>query len=353
MQAPYFYQFEDRMPPEMLCLSRCRALIWQMLAGLTTGLGIWYLHWRWTSSINIDALWFSIPVVVAETLCFAGSLLFFHDIWDEGDCKTESEPIDRRDLGLSETGQIIVDLFITTYDEPVDLLRPTLDAARQIVIPACVTMKIDLLDDGDRPEMRRLALDYDVTYHCRFDNRGYKAGNLRNALFSTHSDFVVICDADTRVLPQFLVNTLGYFRDPAVAWVQTPHWFYDLPPGQKWQGWLGARIGSSARFIAPFVEWLCGRSHVGADPYQSDPLMFFDVIQRRRNRNFASFCCGAGSIHRREAIFDNALRRQVEHVWNLAKNHPDKFRKPLLKRLIARCEMEPFRFHVSDVARQK
>ena len=98
----------------------------------------------------------------------------------------------------------------------------------------------------------------------------------------------MICDADTRLFPDFLLNTLGYFCDARVAWVQTPHWFYDIPePGGR----------------ASFRQWLSGR----ADPFQADPGLFFDIIQRRRNRNGASFCCGAGSLHRTEALFEAAL----------------------------------------------
>jgi len=62
---------------------------------------------------------------------------------------------------------------------------------------------------------------------------GFKAGNMRNAMEKTSGDFIVICDADTRIFPTFLVNNLGYFRDPKVAWVQTPQWFFDLPEGKN------------------------------------------------------------------------------------------------------------------------
>jgi hypothetical protein len=59
----------------------------------------------------------------------------------------------------------------------------------------------------------------------------------------TSGDFIVICDADTRLLPTILEHTLGYFRDPDVAWVQTPQWFYDIPEGVALPDWLDAASG--------------------------------------------------------------------------------------------------------------
>lgn len=53
-----------------------------------------------------------------------------------------------------------------------------------------------------------------ANYITRQSNIGYKAGNLRNGLEHTDGDFLIICDADTRVFPTLLSHTLGYFRDP-------------------------------------------------------------------------------------------------------------------------------------------
>ncbi len=348
MQTPYFHQFEDRLPPRSGIFSRRRAALWHVLAGIAVGLGVWYLHWRWTGSLNTDALWFSIPVAAAETLCFLGTLLFFHDIWDEDDTPPGAAPRTRADLGLADDGPIQVDIFITTCDEAPELVTPSLLAARAVSPPEGVKLSVHLLDDGDRPDFRALAGAHDARYHSRSDNRGFKAGNLRNALFASKGDIVVICDADTRVLPGILQNTLGYFRDPRVAWVQTPHWFYDIPPGRRWADWLEQRLHRRMRILAPFLIWLSGHDQVGRDPFMSDPALFFDVIQRRRNRNSASFCCGAGSIHRREALFDNALKRQAENLARLSTAAPGDRRHTAMRRLLPRMEMEPFRYHVSE-----
>jgi cellulose synthase (UDP-forming) len=76
----------------------------------------------------------------------------------------------------------------------------------------------------------------------------------------------------------------------------------------------------------------------------SDPTVFFDIIQRRRNRNGASFCCGAGSIHRREAIFDAALKRKAADAKHLSR----RYGAPQLQTAANSITLEPYRFHVSE-----
>jgi len=303
------------------------------MAGLTIGLGIWYLAWRWSASLNPDALWFAIPVALAETAAFLGTLLFFNDIWASGDAPRCPPPTSRDQAGLSGDGPISVDLLITTYDEDPELVRHSLRDAAKVDVPEHIRVTLHVLDDGDRPEMAQVANQEGAIYHRRACNRGYKAGNLRNALLQSGGDFVVICDADTRLFPSFLRHTLGYFRDPDIAWVQTPHWFYDIPEGRRRRGWLAQRVLRKL-----------GMTRTGADPFLSDPGLFFDVIQRRRNRNGASFCCGAASIHRREAVFQGALTR-----WHCDASRAATGRcAPGDATAHKMTEMTPFLYHVSE-----
>ncbi|WP_412555368.1 glycosyltransferase [Shimia sp. MIT1388] len=351
MSQPYFEAYSHRQPPVFAPLGAGRRRIWHFLAGATVAAGAVYLQWRWTASLNPEAWVFSVSVAVAETLFFVGTLLFYFDIWDEGArpvMPTETAKLHEEAAGTATT----VDVFVTTFDEPVELVRPSLSAATEVLVPKGVRVRLCLLDDGDRAEMALEAERRGISYFARRTNEGFKAGNLRHALLRTSGDFVVICDADTRLLPTFLQNTLGYFENPKVAWVQTPHWFYDLPEGETWESWLAQKlprwafawpktIGALLRGFARVATWITGRTRVGADPFMSDPSVFFDVIQRRRDRNGASFCCGAASIHRREAVFDAALRDKAQVV--LADKSPlsDKTR-------LAAHPLQPYRFHVSE-----
>ncbi|MEM1236789.1 MAG: cellulose synthase catalytic subunit [Pseudomonadota bacterium] len=333
--ADYFRAYEQVVPPELPAMSARRTVLWQLSAAFTLGLGVWYLFWRWTASLNLEAYGFSILVAGAETLMFLGTLLYFFDIWEEADSSERPPPRNPLDVGLRGEDHLLVDIFVATYDEDLAVLEATLTDACAVRVPVGWRCEIHLLDDGNRPLMAALAARFGVNYIARKDNRGYKAGNLRNALFQTDGEFIVICDADTRLFPDFLKNTLGYFRDPDVAWVQTPHWFYDVPQGEPW----GARFPSWAAPLARMLAFLSGTPRRGADPFLSGSMLFFDIIQRRRNRHGASFCCGAGSIHRREPLFEDALSR---HRADRAEANTSRAWHPTL------TPLQPFRFHVSE-----
>ena len=87
----------------------------------------------------------------------------------------------------------------------------------------------------------------------------------------TSGEFIVICDADTRVFPTFLEHTLGYFRDPDVAWVQTPQWFYDIPEGVPLSDRPGGSLyGRLGRTAGTRVERCSARCGSGEDPFWND-----------------------------------------------------------------------------------
>ncbi len=338
---PYFRAFDHVRPPATTYMSPFRHGLWHVLAGLTAGLALWYLHWRWTASLNPDAMVFSVSVAIAETMAFIGTVLSFHDIWREQDTPKAPPPGCRRDAHLEDDGNITVDLFITTFDESTDIVGPSITDAKALKLPAGVSLSIHVLDDGGRDCMRDLANRQQVNYLRRENNIGYKAGNLCSALMQTRGDFVLICDADTRVFPGFLMNTLGYFRDPKVAWVQTPQWFYDIPQGRDWMAVLSPVPGALRPYLVRIMGFITGEQKIGRDPFLSDPVIFFDIIQRRRNRNNASFCCGAGSIHRREAVFSNALHYKGQQVHKIKKRIGE-------KSVLHMVQLEPYKFHVSE-----
>ncbi|WP_281222348.1 glycosyltransferase family 2 protein [Photobacterium sanguinicancri] len=359
----YFKEFEHRKPPEPVPHSMSRELLYQYLATCNLTLGIWYLWWRWTYALNYEAMWFSLPLAFAESCAFIGSILFTFNLW-----KTKDEP--RREpphkiaecvSDSEEDRPISVDVFFPTYDEEPELVRLSILDAQKIRYPHDIEMKIFILDDGKRPAIAALAAEMGVEYLTREGNAGFKAGNLRNALEQTYGDFIVICDADTRPFPTILEHTLGYFRDPDVAWVQTPQWFFDLPEGERLPHWLGKKMGGFGRLVGRGVERLYGPVTLGEDPFVNDPQMFYDVIQRRRNWVNASFCCGAGSIHRREAVMEAALRAYSEQI---SKEHDEVERQirkltkektvdkdisnNLRQEILFDTEFTPYKFHVSE-----
>ena len=89
------------------------------LALIALAYGIYWLWWRWTQTLNPDAMFFSIVLVSAETWGWIGSALFLFHTWRISDREPTPAPRGRT-----------VDVFITTYDEPLEVLRRTAMGAR-------------------------------------------------------------------------------------------------------------------------------------------------------------------------------------------------------------------------------
>ncbi|MGB9739426.1 glycosyltransferase [Chloroflexus sp.] len=235
-------------------------------------LGAYYLLWRGTVSLNWHAWWFALALFGAELYSYIGSFLFGLTVFR---LKERGEP-PPAPPGLR------VDVYITCYNEPVELVRKTVRAAIAIRYPH----QTYLLDDGNSPAMRAMAAEEGCGYIIRspvwqgFD-RHAKAGNLINALEHTTGDFILILDADQVPLPTILDCTLGYFTDPLVALVQTPQYFINVPPG---------------------------------DPFGSQAPLFYGPIQQGKDGWNAAFFCGSNAVLRREALARTGIRFFVRDV---------------------------------------
>lgn len=356
----YFDKFEHRKPPEPLAYSPLIELTWQFIAVIALILGGNYIRWRWEESINYDALWFSIPLILAESLSYIGLILFTFNLWKTRDVPQQAPPhiIDECVEDQEKIGRPIkVDIFITTYNENEELVRLSICDAKNVTYPYPIDILIHVLDDGNRSLMKKISMEEGVNYITRSNNIGFKAGNMRNAMEQTSGDFILICDADTRLFPTILKNTLGYFRDTDMAWVQTPQWFYDIPEGVSLPLWLKQRYGKVGSWIGDTVEKLIGSVKIGEDPFVNNPKLFYDVILRRRNWANAAFCCGAGSIHRREAVMQAALRSfslSIEQKVNKYANQISDlelrkdFSDAMRTQVILEQELTPYKFHVSE-----
>jgi cellulose synthase (UDP-forming) len=356
----YFNKYEDRKPPAPLQLSPTMQAAWQFLAVVALILGANYIRWRWMHSLNYDALWFAIPLALAETFAYIGLVLFTFNLWKVWDYPKQPPPRvigDVADNPGDEDRLIAVDVFLTTYSEEEELVRLSIRDAKAMRYSNPIDLRIHVLDDGRRPAMRAVAEEEGVNYITRTNNIGFKAGNLRNAMEHTSGDFIIICDADTRLFPTFLEHTLGYFRDKDVAWVQTPQWFFDIPEGVSLPKYWSRKAGRVGNYFGKAVEKVIGPVQIGADPFVSDPQMFYDVLMRRRNWANASFCCGAGSVHRREAVMQAALRAFAltvdKEVNKYARNIKDAglredFSDAMRRQVALETEFTPYKFHVSE-----
>jgi len=240
-----------------------RKPIFQLLILLTVGFNLYYLSYRLSYTINFEALAFSIIFLLAETHGFVSLWFYFFDLWSTRSSTNAPAP----------SGKRTIDVFIPTYNEDVAILHRTALAAREMNLPH----ETYILDDGNRPEVARLAEQLDVHYIARPERVHAKAGNINYALERTHGDLVVIFDADHVPQPDFLERTVGHFNDEKVGFVQTPHVFHNF---------------GSFQTLADFR----------ARKYWDDQQLFFRVIQPGKNRWGTAFFCGSCGIIRRKCI---------------------------------------------------
>ena len=372
MKEFYFTRFEQRQPYQSIPDNKLRELLFHFVSIITIVLGIAYLNWRWMYSLNPGVLWFAIPLVLAETLSFVGTILIVINFWANKDPKKEM-PVhylsDIEDLEGRPDRPIRIDVHIASYNEDVEIVRHSIRDAKKMKYPYNdVKINIYVLDDGKRDgrnpsmqNMKQIALEEEIGYIVREHNEGYKAGNLKNALEHTIGDLFVILDADTRPFPSFLENTTGYFRNRKLAWVQTPQWFYDTTEPIPLSKILIEKLrikksGKAGIYLRKIINVLFGKIKMGEDIFGNDPRLFYDVLLRRRNNYNAAFCCGAGSIHRREAIMSLAVRDFVhgvkEQIKKLEKKRKRNFKgyhiKDYKKATFLAQQVIPFKFHASE-----
>ncbi len=247
-----------------------RRLVIRAFALAAIGITGAYLAWRiGAGTVNLAAWWVAVPLFVVEIHNAFGLVLFTIALWevDGGPYVAPGGSSIRAGVALPR-----IAVLIPTYNEPVEVLMPTV-AASIALAPAHETW---VLDDGHRDEVRRLAERLGARYLTRPDNAHAKAGNLNHALSVIEADLVAILDADHVPTADFLGATLPYFEDPDVAFVQTPQDFYNLDS---------------------FEHQRAGDGHVF-----NEESVFYRVIAPAKNRWQAPFWCGTCALVRTAAI---------------------------------------------------
>lgn len=198
---------------------------------------------------------------------------------------------------------ISVDVFITTYGEPIDVIRRTVAAALAIR----GEHRTWILDDGKSAEVARLAEELGAGYLVRPDNRGAKAGNINHALARTDGDFFLILDADFVPSPDILVETVPFMADQRVAFIQTPQVY-----------------GNIDNFISR-----------GAGYMQT---VFYSLIQPGKNRFNSAFCVGTNVLFRRSAVLEIGGiydQSKSEDIWTSIRLHQEGYRSVYIPTILA------------------
>lgn len=188
-----------------------------------------YLYWRITETFNegmaIDYA-FGFGLLVAELYAFI--ILIFGYIQTIWPLKRLPTP-----LPVDSSSWPTVDIFIPSYNEPLEVVKPTILAAMAIDWPAD-KIKVYVLDDGRRADFQDYCKAVGVVHLTRPNNFHAKAGNINAALENTSGEYVAIFDCDHIPTRSFLQVVMGWFSGyPKLAMIQTPHHFFSPDPFEK------------------------------------------------------------------------------------------------------------------------
>jgi len=140
-----------------------------------------------------------------------------------------------------------VDVFIPTFNEPVEVVEITALACLDLDYPK-QKLNIHILDDGGTEAKRNdavlgstawyrhnrlkgFAKEHGIKYITRAKNEKAKSGNINNALKQTKGDLILFLDCDHVPSREFLRETVGWFlKDAKLFLVQTPHFFVNPDP---------------------------------------------------------------------------------------------------------------------------
>ncbi|HEY8613143.1 MAG TPA: UDP-forming cellulose synthase catalytic subunit [Roseomonas sp.] len=233
-----------------------------------------YLWWRVTETLEFDGFlqgFLSLGLFTAE--CYAGALLFLSYV-------QLTYPLNRKPTALPDNPDEwpSVDVYVPSYNESLEIVRPTVLACMNIDWPRD-KLNVYVLDDGRRPEFRTFCEEVGCGYIIRPDNKGAKAGNINHALRHTDGDLIAIFDCDHAPTRAFLQMTAGWLvRDQRLSMVQTPHYFYSPDPFE--------------------------RNLARSRPVPNEGLLFYGAIQPGNDLWNAAFFCGSCALIRRTALME-------------------------------------------------
>jgi len=170
-----------------------------------------------------------------------------------------------------------IDVFVTVAGEPVEIVKHTLQKIKKTKYPKS-KLHIHLLNDSyvagksNWDEYEKLAQQLGVNCITRTIPGGAKAGNINHALGKTEAELVTIFDADMAPERDFFTQTVAYFQEEEVGFVQTPQYYANHQ-----------------------------KNNITQSAWEQQEF-FFGPIMRGKNYSNAAFICGTNVVMRRTAL---------------------------------------------------
>ena len=181
---------------------------------------------------------------------------------------------------LAAFGQAPVAVAVASFNESKEILEETVASVSALDYgKKAIYLVDDSTQEGARKGAEELAARYGATLVRRGNRRGYKAGAINDLLARLEEPYVVMLDADTRPVSNFLRDLIPLIdQDPDLGFVQTPQYYERTSP-------------------LP-VAFAAG----------TQQAVFYEYICEGKSTSEAMFCCGTNVLFRRDALLSIGRR---------------------------------------------
>lgn len=231
-----------------------------------------YILWRFTTiptNLGTLSIIFSCIFLFIEVIDYIELLIvYFNSI-----TKSRANIYKKKNFDYAD-----IDIIIPTINEPISIIKRTLDACKNIKYNFD-KIHIFVSDDGNRNTVKKLVEEYNFTYLARKVHSGAKAGNINFALNHTKSDYILFLDCDMAPKANILEKLMPYIvENKNIGFVQAP------------QSFVNADIFQS-------------RFNLDND-IPNDQNYFYNVLQNSNNSINSVILCGTNVVIRRKALQD-------------------------------------------------
>ncbi|HVL49484.1 MAG TPA: glycosyltransferase [Candidatus Thermoplasmatota archaeon] len=228
-------------------------------------------------SVPQEAIALSMALVVVETLSLTMVVVYaFYalDIFVRKRWKRSPEKVPFSRYYLPK-----VAFHVTTFNEPAEMVRDTLRSLMAVDYPrdrVVIMVLDDSTEAASRAPIEAFAREHGLVYLHRTDRSGYKAGALNAGLKATPEDvdLIAVIDADYQIEPEYLRETVGYFINPNLGFVQTPQDYRNMH-----------------------------QSFLTEQYYYADAYFYRAILPSRNEENTIIFC-GTMGLLRKSALID-------------------------------------------------
>ena len=228
----------------------------RILFGMTTATFlVIYALWRWNDTLpafalSAQSLWPRL-FISFELIAILYTLMSIVILFRSTDRTAQAEAA--QEVLADNNAYPAVDVFICTYDEPLEVVERSIVSALALDYPNATVW---VLDDTRREWLGEYCERVGARHLTRPDNKGAKAGNLNYGHTATAREtdapVILVLDADFAPRRDFLKRTVGLLLSESdVAIVQTPQFYYNADPIQHnllaTSSWVDESLASGSR----------------------------------------------------------------------------------------------------------